>query len=233
VQDLQFQKAEFSPTTQKCSTCAGNLEASYFKLAGKPVCILCAERIQARQLRPRGSAVLRGILWGAGAAVACGIVYAILTTLTGASFALASIAVGYVVGRSVRIGSRGLGGRRCQAAAVLLTYFAICAGYMPTLYGAIEKSEQKVRAEKLSSQGPSSPEKALPQGAVTTIRFVLRTFLVSVFSLAAPFLGLVTGVGGIIGFFIVFIGLYEAWKLTARDRRVLAGPFSLTPEGEL
>jgi hypothetical protein len=229
MDNLQFQKAEFSGATQKCSRCANQIEVAYFRLAGKPICMACAEVIRVVQLSPPVSAVLRGALWGAGAAAMCAIAYAILTSVTGASFALASIAVGYVVGRAVRMGSRGLGGRRCQVAAVAWTYLAICAGYAPLLSGALDKADQKMRAEQTSS--PQVQELLAKRTTVPpAVHRVIQGIVVSFLSLAAPFIGLVTGVGGIIGFFIVFVGLYQAWKLTGRDRRVLAGPYTLGEE---
>jgi hypothetical protein len=44
--------------------------------------------------------------------------------------------------------------------------------------------------------------------------------------LAYPFLALSEGVGGVLTIAIVGFGLHRAWALTARDSRVLAGPFT-------
>ena len=46
-------------------------------------------------------------------------------------------------------------------------------------------------------------------------------------SLAAPFFGVASGYGGIIGLLIIFWGLQQAWKQTARDPRLLMGPYQI------
>jgi hypothetical protein len=57
--------------------------------------------------------------------------YALVAILTGLEVGLIAILVGYMVGRAVRHGSGGLGGRPQQILAVVLTYFAITTSYLP------------------------------------------------------------------------------------------------------
>jgi hypothetical protein len=221
MDDLQFQKAEFSDSSQKCAACKQGIEQTYFRFAGHLLCPRCAEVVQANQTRPTMGNVLRGLLWGLGAAVGCSIAYAILTNALNAEFALASIAVGYAVGKAVRMGSRGLGGRRCQVAAVALTYFSITTSYVPLLLKAIDKGQQKI--EEKQQQPESNARKSVAPAARVVTAFLL--------SPATPFLELAGGgISGILGLLIIFFGLSRAWRLTARDNRVLVGPYTLGEE---
>ena len=136
--------------------------------------------------------------FGLGAAAVCSAGYAIIVMATGLELALVSIAVGFLVGRSVRRGSDGLGGRRCQFAAVLLTYLAITMSYLPLIM------------REMSNTGTNA-------SIVTMI----------IFALAFPAVELTDGISGILGIAIIAFGLLQAWKQTARDPRVLTGPFTL------
>src|SRR5262249_37690109 len=124
MDSLQFQKVELADSGPKCVSCKAKIDNSYFHLAGQTICPTCAEIARASQNRPGNVGVMRGFLYGLGTALACSVGYALLTKATNMQFALAAILVGYLVGRAVRIGSRGLGGRRCQILAVALTYFS-------------------------------------------------------------------------------------------------------------
>ena len=46
---------------------------------------------------------------------------------------------------------------------------------------------------------------------------------------AGPFLGLTTGIGGLLSLFIIFIGLNQAWALTGRTELLVMGPYETAP----
>ena len=46
---------------------------------------------------------------------------------------------------------------------------------------------------------------------------------------AAPFFGLASGVSGIITLFLIFIGMRQAWRLTARSEILVMGPYHSAP----
>jgi hypothetical protein len=217
MDSLQFQKAEFEDPRPKCAACRKPMEGSYFQLAGHNICGTCADTVRRRQAHPQAQALLRGFLYGLGAAVGCAIVYAVITLATGMSLALLSIAVGYLVGRAVRIGAGGLGGRRCQILAVALTYFAITISYAPVIVKEMRESP-KLKTERVKAESVRTKV-----GPVTLAAGIAA---ISAISLAAPFLALAGGAGGIIGLIIVFLGLAQAWRLTARDPRMLTGPYA-------
>jgi hypothetical protein len=127
--------------------------------------------------------------------------YAAITAVSGLELALVAILVGYLVGRAVRIGSNGLGGRRCQVLAVALTYLAITGSYFILSFRDPEVSQ--------------------------TLHSPLGVIIMMGIALASPLLGLAGGLGGILGLVIILVGLAQAWRLTARDPRVLAGPYTV------
>lgn len=232
---LQFGKAEYEDNRPKCGACRAVLEHSYYQLAGQNICPTCAEVVKTQQGRPKNTWVMRGALYGAGMAAGCSIVYAIITWVTHMELALIAILVGYLIGKAVRKGSNGLGGRRCQVLAVALTYIAITFGYIPLVvksvinvvnrHAAAATEQQKAGQPGSTAAPPAKPPKLGPVAAVITI--VAVAVVVVAFALAAPFIKLSAGLGGILGLFIIFLGLQRAWQLTARDNRLLMGPYEL------
>jgi hypothetical protein len=227
---LQFQKVEYADNRPACVLCKSKIEETYFHLAGQVVCPNCAEKTRTGQERPKGPWVMRGVLFGAGTALACSVVYAVITMVTGLELALISILVGFLIGRAVRIGSHGLGGRRLQIVAVTLTYLSITCSYAPVIIKAAidgaKKEQAKVAADKAAGKAAAADKKTdLPKPSLGG--FVLAVATLIGISLVSPLLGLSEGVGGLIGILIIFFGLSRAWRETARDERLLMGPYSL------
>lgn len=224
MDSLQFQKAEFEDTRPKCAGCRNPLEGSYFQLAGANICGSCAEAVRTRQARPGGRALRRGFYYGFGAALGCAVVYSIVMLATGLSMAILSLAVGYIVGKAIRKGTGGLGGRRCQVMAVALTYFAITISYAPLIARGIAEAdkhqtpERKQAQEKVHAQLGHAPAPVVVAAGLAAMTAIC---------LGAPLLELSGGVSGIIGLVIILVGLAQAWKMTARDPRLLTGPFAM------
>jgi len=129
--DLNFDRADFSTDTPEadCAWCTRGLHGSYFDVQGTHVCGVCAE--QARQLSPQNTRAtfLRSFGFGSLAAAVTGFAYFVLFRITdGDWMVFASIGVGYIIGKSMRSGSHGVGGRRYQVGAALLTYAAVILG---------------------------------------------------------------------------------------------------------
>src|SRR5712692_7060009 len=105
MDNLQFQKAEFADERPKCALCKAAVEGSYYQYAGHTICASCGERVRTVQQPPDNAHVVRGLLFGAGAAAVCSVGYAVITAVSGLELALVAILVGYLVGRAVRIGT--------------------------------------------------------------------------------------------------------------------------------
>jgi hypothetical protein len=138
--ELQFQHAEVlppegasGPSSQICVACKQPIGDTYYHAQGRVVCPACASRIQAGQQAPPPLSLARALLYGAGAALGGCILYAAVAIVTGWEFGLVAIVVGYMVGKAIRHGSHGRGGRPQQILAVVLTYFAITTSYIPVL----------------------------------------------------------------------------------------------------
>jgi hypothetical protein len=232
-QDLQFQHAEplpaenSDPGAQRCVVCKTPIGATYFHAQGHVVCPMCAERIQSGQQKPPAIALGRAVLYGAGAALAGCILYALVAILLNLEIGIVAIVVGVMVGKAIRYASKGLGGRPLQILAVLLTYFAITTSYIPVYFYQLAKNPQKLEQarQQAAKDGPRATEAGQTGvGAVAvSVLFILLLFA------AAPFFGLTTGVGGFISLFIIFIGLRQAWRLTARSEILVMGPYQTAP----
>jgi hypothetical protein len=128
-----------------------------------------------------------------------------------------SLAVGYIVGKAIAIGSGGVGGGRYQVAAVLLTYMAVSLAAVPIAMS--QQMKQKSAQQQAHASDPAtaakptmSPLKAL--GVLTAI------------GLASPFLDLANPAHGAIGLIILFVGIRIAWRLTAGRVVNITGPIN-------
>ncbi|MGA9393240.1 MAG: hypothetical protein WBV69_22615 [Candidatus Sulfotelmatobacter sp.] len=77
------------------------------------------------------AAFARGLLFGIGAAIVGMVLYAAFTIMTGLLVGYVSLAVGWMIGKAMMKGSNGIGGRRYQVAAILLTYAAVSMAAVP------------------------------------------------------------------------------------------------------
>jgi hypothetical protein len=80
--------------------------------------------------------------------------YFAVVAITGLEFGILAVAVGYVVGIAVRKGSRNRGGWAYQSLAVVLTYFAIAATYVPLVAREIQKSPAKSATQSHLAPSP-------------------------------------------------------------------------------
>jgi hypothetical protein len=232
-QELQFQHAEPLPehnveiNAQRCRVCKTLIGATYFHAQGQVVCPICAERIQSGQQAPPAISLGRAALYGLGAGVAGCILYAAVAILLNLEIGIVAIAVGIMVGKAVRAGSNGLGGRPQQILAVLLTYFSITTSYIPVFIHNQSKHSQEQAKQNTANSTPgvtNSQDTKPPQmGILGAILLLMLLFA------AAPFFGLTTGIGGFISLFIIFIGLQQAWRLTGRSEILVMGPYETTP----
>jgi hypothetical protein len=223
--EIQFEKAEVLPVPgngPQCVLCKQYIAKTYYHARGHTVCEACAQRIQAGQQKPPVTSLSRAFLYGAGAALGGCTLYALVAILTGLEIGLIAIVVGVMVGKAVRHGSNGLGGRPQQILAVVLTYFAISTSYIPVfVYHAIKDPSVLEQAKTDSKEGPAVTGKKPAMSPVAAIVMVL------LLAAAAPFFGLSSGVGGFLTLFIIYIGLQRAWKLTARSDILIMGPYEV------
>jgi len=226
---LQFRKAEQAseaPTGPPCVICAKPIGDTYFHANGQVVCPTCAQAVQAGQNAPPHHTLLKSFFYGLGAALAGTALFAIVWIVTDYQLSLISILIGYMVGKSVRYASKGLGGRPQQILAVLLTYFSITASILPVvLYHQAQKPKTAQAATAQPGQAsapvetPKSGQPASTGGVVTAMVFLIGI------AMASPFMSLSQGAGGLLTLVIIFFGLQRAWRLTGRSNILVMGPY--------
>ena len=248
---LQLDRAEFADPgeqQQRCAACGQPLAGTYYEINGKICCAACHQRLAAAlERRPGPAGFLRAAGAGLAAAVLGAGIYFAVRAATGYEIGLISILVGFLVGKAVHWGCGDRGGRLYQALAVLLTYLAIVSTYVPMIYQAMVKSsEHRSTAAAAASPGgasvqstPGAPAsgqapaagkrsreaRAKPGSLTWTGQFLLALLVLLLFAAAAPFMGAV----GILGWVIIAVGLFEAWKLNQRPRLSVSGPHALAP----
>ena len=235
----QFSRAEYpsQPGTDRCKFCNQPLMGSYFRVNNAMACYACTDNVKRKIPKDTHAAFTRGLVFGAGGAILGLILYAAFGIITGLMIGYVSLAVGYIVGKAIRTGSGGIGGRRYQIAAVALTYVAVSMAAIPIYIAQASKHRKAARPEQTQTlrapaeQGhpnfspgadpaPRSPRRHTSLGAALT-----GTVLIG---LASPFLELQDPFHGLIGLVILFVGIRIAWKITAGISLQILGPFKLT-----
>ncbi len=227
----QFGTAEYvtKPGADHCKSCSKTISGVYYRVNSAMACESCTE--QAKQKLPKDShaAFVRGLLFGVGGAVLGLILYAAFGIITGLLIGYVSLAVGYIVGKAIMKGSGGIGGRRYQVAALLLTYGSVSMAAIPIGISQLIKQE-KEKKQVQSTKAPAAGSESTPgeNGAQDKAPMGLgAAFLwLALVGLASPFLELQDPFHGLIGLVILAVGLQIAWKLTAGTPPVeIVGPF--------
>ena len=187
------------------------------------------QELQRRQPADSHAGYMRGLLFGAGAAIVGMAGYAGFTILTGLYIGYVSLAVGWFVGKAIMLGSKGIGGRRYQIAAVILTYAAVSLAAIPISisYQLKEKSHsesvQSQQQQSTTDEANSQPDQGQPKPKLSFGAAILQLLVIG---LASPFLELQDPFHGIIGLVILLVGIRIAWQITAGSRRVsIEGPY--------
>jgi hypothetical protein len=235
----QFGTAEYAAKSggDQCKTCNQPVGATYYRVNGVTTCENCAKRVEGARPKDRRAAFIRALFFGAGGALLGLALYATFEIATGWIIGYISLAVGYIVAKAMMMGSEGIGGRRYQITAAILTYVAVSLAAVPVIFWQVGKSHQTKgpsRLERSASHTDSSgapvdlPPDAAPADPGMT--FLKAIIVLLGIGLASPFLALSDPFSGAIGLFILFIGMKIAWKMTAGKPIEILGPFrSATP----
>jgi len=200
----QFGTAEYSsvPGTERCALCQQLIGASYYRVNNHMACASCAERVKRGMPADSPSSYSKALLYGLGAAFVGFLLYSAIGMATGWVIGYMSLAVGWLVGTAMKKGANGAGGRKYQITAALLTYAAVSISAIPIeIY--LSRGEQVDYASHV--------------GALV------------IAGLLSPFLDLSTGVGGVIGIVILWVGIQYAWKSTAARPLTVDGPYENAP----
>jgi len=245
----QFGTAEYASTSDTCKSCKQPISGEYYRINGALACRRCAQEVQSQMPKDTHAAYVRGIIFGIGAAILGLIIYAGFGIITGLEIGYISLAVGFLVGKAMKMGSSGIGGRRYQIAAAALTYAAVSVAAIPiALYHAdkparshaarVENGSSAPGAQQATPNSPAKPdsetsadrddEDADHPGAKPKMNLLKAIGGLLLLGLASPFLGLQDPFHGLIGLVILFVGVRIAWQLTAGPSLQLIGPFQST-----
>jgi hypothetical protein len=228
---MQFDQADLGsegPRSFECAFCRTPLHSSYFQINGQPSCEACRYKVDAElAVRPGLRSFLKALAAGIGAAaVGAGIYYAVLA-LSGYEVGLVAILVGYMVGRAVRWGTNGRGGRGYQFLAVGLTYLAIVSTYIPLMIEEIVKNPPALEQPAVAAAGAeqAADKSGAPEGEEIGVGgMFLALGLLVLMAAALPFLA---GIENILGLVIIAVGLWEAWRHNRRLTLDVSGPFEI------
>jgi hypothetical protein len=234
----QFRTAEYAgdPGSDRCKFCNQPITGGYFRVNRSIACSGCAEKVRLQIPRDNHAAFTRGLIFGIGGAILGLILYAAVGIITGWMIGYVALAVGWIVGKAMMTGSGGIGGRRYQIAAVLLTYAAVSIAAIPIDLAQVSKAHRATRTEQSQSvrnlgeqvpgNGTPTPEQN-PRAAKRPANIGAAVVTLALVGLASPFLELQDPIHGLIGLVILFVGLQFAWKMTRGISLQILGPFKL------
>ena len=253
----QFQTAEYASLGEVCKSCKQPITGDYYRINGMLACESCANQVRQQAPKDTHSAFVRGITFGIGGAILGFILFAGFVIITGITLGYISLAVGFLIGKAMKMGSRGIGGRRYQVAAAALTYIAVSMAAVPIAihYYRDAKTQQVPHRAPPPAAAPSAPATPNAEGPADTTIVVpadpvdnppLQEPAVKpkmsasqllgqllLLGLASPFWELSNPLNGIIGLAILAFGINIAWKLTAGPRLEILGPFRASAVGTL
>ena len=251
----QFGKAEYlgQPGSNRCAYCSQDILHQYYRIGSAMACPACASTAQLSAARDTHATFVRALLFGAGGALLGLVVYAGVEMATGWIIGYVALAVGFIVAKAMLMGSGGIGGRRYQIAAALLTYAAVSIAAVPVaLHQKSESAPQhrSVRSPATTSPDANSPDvkpdvnpevrpevkpddsasvtsaEAMPEKPRMSFFAALGSLLM--LGLASPFLDLADPIHGAIGLVILFVGIRIAWQMMVSRSPQIFGPFDPT-----
>jgi len=116
----------------QCSVCKRAITASYHSVNGAPVCDGCRVVLTGLTAPVKEPVLLvKALLLGFGASLVGAFVYWAVIRFFNLEIGIVAVLNGWMVGKAVRRGADGRGGRLLQVAAALLTYASVAMAYLP------------------------------------------------------------------------------------------------------
>lgn len=240
----QFETAKYTTAGRNvCKRCGQSVGDTYYRISGNIACASCGEKAKLELPEDSHTAFVRALLFGAGAAVVGLALYAGFAIATGLVIGYASLAVGFIIAKAMKAGSKGFGGRRYQIAAVVFTYLAVSMAAIPIGISQVIKqrhtgAQSQVQRSTADDSDVTQQEADQPAEGSPVQRPVRRSvnwgsLIGSLLfaGIASPFLDLQDPIHGLIGLLILSVGLRIAWKMTDDDpaRHAVVGPFRNAP----
>jgi hypothetical protein len=252
----QFQTAEFAgsqSTGDTCCICRQPIAGSFYRINRAKACAACSQRVQASTPRDTHATFSRAILYGLGGALLGLILYSAVGILLHLEIGYVALAVGFLVGKAMMMGSGNVGGRRYQWVAVALTYAAVSLSAVPIAIAQYSgtttahvrqvggtgvqdrgitppdaaQAPDAAQTDASSSDASSSPAPAAHKMAHTPANPGKALGMLLILGLASPLLEFAgSPVGGALGLIILLVGVRIAWRLTkAGPLPTVEGPY--------
>jgi hypothetical protein len=215
-----------------CTVCHAPFDLEYFDVNGQHICGACSQKVAYLADTPRGIGALgRAAAAGIVAAILGAALYYAVLAITGFEVGLVAIAIGYMVGYGIRLGTRGRGGRRFQALALALTYWAVGLAYSSLALQQMVQERSGTRTSASAAQTSGAPAAAaqgeepspaagggLALGLLVLLGF---TFVLPVIVVAGSL------PGGLLSGAIIVFGMLQAWRMTAAPVLTVSGPYRI------
>lgn len=121
----------------QCTACHRAITASYFSVNGEAVCESCLDLVTAISAPVREPlAIAKALVLGFGAALVGAVIYWAVIRFFSLEIGIVAVLNGWMIGKALRIGAGGRGGRVLQLSAALLTYLSVGMAYVPLALGA-------------------------------------------------------------------------------------------------
>jgi len=252
-QALQFDRVETTAPSDvaaapgvTCTVCGKSVGNEYYTANGKPICESCRHVVTQAAATPRSAGpLIKAGIFGLGAAIAGAAIYYAVIAIANLEIGIVAILIGYMVGYMVRKGAGGRGGRRFQILAVILTYWAVGLAYSPLAFKELTKdkkgtsasSDSKSALADSASTTTATPDtasksngtaKSTPESAVSGREALTAIGALVLLVFALPALSVFGSLPlGLISALIIFIGMRQAWNMTAAHQLQMAGPFKV------
>src|SRR5258708_2149667 len=114
----QFGTSEYAPKsgTDVCKSCNQGICGQYFRLNGSLACARCVDQLKNQIPKDTHALCVRGLVFGFGGAILGLILYSGFSIITGIAIGYVSLAVGWIIAKAIKVGSRGIGGPPSQKA---------------------------------------------------------------------------------------------------------------------
>jgi hypothetical protein len=211
-----------------CTSCQDAIEKEYYDVNGNVVCDRCRRAIESAAETPTGlMPLIVASVFGFGAGVVGAVIYFSVIAIAHLEIGIVAILIGYMVGYAVRKGARGRGGLRFQVIAVALTYLSVAFAYTPLVVKqAIDAQRTAHPAASMQSEAGRRAANDNARRATSPPGLIRALSAMALFILALPVLIVVSSLpSGLISGLIIFIGMRQAWKMTAAPWVQVLGPY--------